>query len=227
MSKARILYVEDDETLGYLTSDNLQLRGFEVLHCSNGKVALEAFRENKVDICILDIMLPHMDGFELASSIRSINDDVPIIFLTAKTLSEDKIKGLTLGADDYIVKPFNVEELVLKIKIFLKRSKVSTQEEKIYEIGSFQFDYTNLELKNGSYQIIMTKREADLLRYFTENKNQVLKREKILQALWGDDDYFMGRSLDVFISRLRKHLSHDQNLSIENIHSIGFRLNEK
>lgn len=224
MKQFKILYTEDDETLAFLTKDNLEQNNYEVVHCLNGKSGLEAFKEEDFDICILDIMMPKMDGFELATEIRKIDVDVPIIFLSAKTLKEDRIKGLRLGADDYLVKPFSIEELILKIEVFLKRSQKNTKIEKsIYEIGKYQFDTKNFILFNDAEKVGLTQREAELLKLFLDNKNLVLKREQILTALWGTDDYFMGRSLDVFISRLRKILANENGISIENLHGIGFR----
>ncbi len=223
MKNFRILYTEDDETLAFLTKDNLQQNNYEVVHCSDGKAGLEAFRNEDFDICILDIMLPKIDGFELATEIRKNNTDIPIIFLSAKTLKEDRIKGLRLGGDDYLVKPFSIEELLLKIEIFLKRSqKNSNIDSPLYTIGKYQFDYTNFFLFNENEKIGLTQREAELLKLFFDNKNTVLKREKILSTLWGNDDYFTGRSLDVFISRLRKFLINEKGISIENIHCVGF-----
>lgn len=224
MKNFRILYTEDDETLAFLTKDNLQQNNYEVVHCCDGKSGLEAFKQEDFDICILDIMLPKMDGFELATEIRKNNTDIPIIFLSAKTLKEDRIKGLRLGADDYLVKPFSIEELLLKIEIFLKRSqKNNLVDSPLYTIGKYQFDYTNFFLFNEEKKIGLTQREAELLKLFFDNKNTVLKREKILSALWGNDDYFTGRSLDVFISRLRKILINEEGIAIENIHGVGFR----
>ncbi len=228
MSKYKILYAEDDETLAFLTKDNLELNGYEVFHCSNGENCLEQFKKGSFDICILDIMMPKIDGFELAAAIRQIDTEIPIIFLSAKTLKEDRIKGLRLGADDYLVKPFSIEELLLKIEIFLKRSqKKVTPEKNNYTVGSFQFDAENYTLTKGSTKTVLTQREAELLKLFLDNKNTVLKREQILTALWGTDDYFMGRSLDVFISRLRKLLSEEDGIQIENLHGIGFKFNIK
>ncbi|HEX8015401.1 MAG TPA: response regulator transcription factor, partial [Flavobacterium sp.] len=202
MIKSKILYTEDDETLAFLTKDNLEQNNYEVIHCADGKSGLESFRNQHFDICIFDIMMPKMDGFELAEEIRKTDTDVPIIFLSAKTLKEDRIKGLRLGADDYLVKPFSIEELMLKIEVFLKRSQKNSKVEKsIYEIGKYQFDTKNFILFNADEKIGLTQREAELLKLFLDNKNSVLKREQILTALWGTDDYFMGRSLDVFISR--------------------------
>ncbi|UUF14407.1 MULTISPECIES: response regulator transcription factor [Flavobacterium] len=224
MKNFKILYTEDDETLAFLTKDNLEQNNYEVVHCTNGKSGLETFKNEDFDICIFDIMMPKMDGFELAEEVRKIDTDVPIIFLSAKTLKEDRIKGLRLGADDYLVKPFSIEELILKIEVFLKRSQKNNKVEKsVYEIGKYQFDTKNFILFNEEEKVGLTQREAELLKLFLDNKNLVLKREQILTALWGTDDYFMGRSLDVFISRLRKILSNEKGISIENLHGIGFR----
>lgn len=226
MSPYKILYAEDDETLAFLTKDNLEQNGYEVIHCMDGDLCMEAFKKQNFDICILDIMLPKKDGFEIASDIRKINNDVPIIFLSAKTLKEDRIKGLKLGADDYLVKPFSIEELALKIEIFLKRSQKNEITEKIlYSVGRYKFDINNYVLTFEEQKINLTQRESELLKLFLDNKNKVLKREQILTSLWGDDDYFMGRSLDVFISRLRKILSTESHISIENLHGIGFKFN--
>ncbi len=224
MTKYKILYAEDDETLAFLTQDNLEQNNYEVVHCSNGEKALNAFKNEPFDICVFDIMMPIIDGFELATAIRKINTDIPIIFLSAKTLKEDRIKGLRLGADDYLVKPFSIEELLLKIEIFIKRSKKNNLlENKLYTIGKYQFDSANFLISDQNKKISLTQREAELLKLFLDNKNVVLKREEILKSLWGDDDYFMGRSLDVFISRLRKILATEKGISIENLHGIGFR----
>jgi len=226
MSPYKILYAEDDETLAFLTKDNLEQNGYEVVHCMDGNLCMEAFRKENFDICILDIMLPKKDGFEIASDIRKINNDIPIIFLSAKTLKEDRIKGLKLGADDYLVKPFSIEELALKIEIFLKRSQKNAIADKVsYSVGRYKFDTNNYVLTFEEQKINLTQRESELLKLFLDNKNKVLKREQILTSLWGDDDYFMGRSLDVFISRLRKILSTESHISIENLHGIGFKFN--
>ncbi len=223
--KAHLLYVEDDESLSFVTRDNLELKGYQITHCADGLEAMKLVGQKEFDLCILDVMLPEVDGFTIAQEIRKYNAEVPIIFLTAKSLKEDKIRGLKLGADDYITKPFSIEELILKIEVFLRRSKfVSPVETNIYRIGKFEFEYKNLLLVNGEEQRTLTQKEADLLRYFIENPNEVLKRNTILKSLWGDDDYFLGRSLDVFISRLRKYLKPDESLAIENIHGVGFRL---
>lgn len=224
MTKYRILYAEDDETLAFLTQDNLEQNNYEVVHCSNGERALEEFKSAQFDICVFDIMMPKVDGFELAEAIRKTNTDIPIIFLSAKTLKEDRLKGLRLGADDYLIKPFSIEELLLKIEIFIKRSQKNNPiENNRYTIGKYQFDSDNFLVSNQNEKISLTQREAELLKLFLDNKNVVLKREEILKSLWGDDDYFMGRSLDVFISRLRKILANEKGIAIENLHGIGFR----
>jgi DNA-binding response OmpR family regulator len=225
MKKHKILYAEDDQTLAFLTKDNLEHHQFDVDHFANGERCLKAFNKTAYDVCVLDVMMPGMDGFALAEAIRKVNHEIPIIFLSAKTLKEDKLKGLRIGADDYLVKPFSIEELVLKIEIFIARSKKSnTSERKIYNIGSFQFDPANFILLHKGKQIELTQKEAALLQYFIDNKNRVLKREQILNVIWGQDDYFFGRSLDVFISRLRKIFSADDTVKIETLHSIGFKL---
>jgi DNA-binding response OmpR family regulator len=226
--KYRILYAEDDATLAYLTVDNLSQYGYDVVLFSDGSECLYAFKSEQFDICILDVMLPGMDGFMLAEEIRKLNHEIPLLFLSAKVLKEDRIKGLRIGADDYMIKPFSIEELVLKIEIFIKRSqKNNTVNKLVYKVGSFLFDLPNFTLQNEKQKFILTQREAELLQYFLNNKNQVLRREDILIAIWGKDDYFLGRSLDVFVSRLRKILSLDNNLKIENQHSIGFKFIEK
>jgi DNA-binding response OmpR family regulator len=224
MHNKQILYIEDDLNLGFVTRYNLESRNYKVLHCDNGRKALELFIKENISLCLLDVMLPEMDGFTLASEIRKINADVPIIFLTAKSLSEDKIYGLTLGADDYITKPYHLEELILKIEIFLKRSQVQRPVAACHSIGSFSFDFNNLSLQNGNESCQLTLKEAELLQFFCRNKNKIVKREDILNSVWGNDDYFLGRSLDVFISRLRKYLNSDKTVKIENVHSIGFRM---
>jgi DNA-binding response OmpR family regulator len=223
----RILYVEDDATLGFVTTDNLKLEGYDVTHVTDGLTAYRNFKNEQFDICILDVMLPEMDGFQLAEKIRALNSQVPIIFLTAKSLKEDKLIGLTIGGDDYITKPFSIEELLLKIQIFLKRKYIHLEEDDaIYNIGSFEFDHKNLLLTSEDSEQTLTQKEGDLLKELILHKNNILKRETILEKLWGRNDYFLGRSMDVFISRLRKYLRSDSQLKIENIHGVGFKLSE-
>jgi DNA-binding response OmpR family regulator len=227
MSPVKILYAEDDETLAFLTKDSLEQQRYAVTHCTDGNSCLQAFKKEPFDLCIFDILLPKMDGFELTTEIRKINAQVPIFFLSSKILKEDRIKGLRLGADDYLVKPFSMEELLLKIEIFLKRpNKISDAANDIYEVGRYSFNAAEFRLYTASENIQLTQREAALLKLFVENRNKVLKREQILTALWGDDDYFMGRSLDVFISRLRKLLASEKQIRIENLHGVGFKFSE-
>jgi len=222
----RILYAEDDKNLSFVTKDNLELAGYHITHAENGLEAFEAFKGAHFDLCILDVMMPIIDGFTLAKKIRRMNEEVPILFLTAKTLEEDKIEGLTLGGDDYIIKPFSIEELKLRIEVFLKRASIKPKAElpKHFDLGEYQFDFENLSLTRDSESVTMTQREADVLLMLCRNKDQVVKKSEILLKIWGDDDYFAGRSLDVFISRLRKYLKQDVNIKIENLHGVGFRL---
>jgi len=222
--KPRILYVEDDETLSFVTKDNLELNGYIVEHCLDGETAVSSFYKTQYDLCILDVMLPKMDGFEVAQKIRSTDPNIPILFLTAKSLKEDKIHGLKIGADDYITKPFSIEELILKIEVFLKRKFVSVPVNDIHKLGKYTFDYRNLVLSIGESSRNLTQKEADLLKMLLDHKNNVLKRGLILEKLWGEDDYFLGRSMDVFISRLRKYLSEDPSIKLDNIHGVGFKL---
>lgn len=222
----KILFVEDDVNLGFVTKDNLEEEGYEIVHCEDGAKGLEEFRKSDFDLCLLDVMLPKVDGFTLAENIRELNPEVPIIFLTAKSMQEDKIAGLKLGADDYITKPFNIEELILKIEIFLKRNKISedAKPQTSFQIGNYLFDSADYCLKYEGEERKLTRRENELLRYFAQNLEIVLKREDILMKIWGNDDYFNGRSLDVFISRLRKYLKDDENIEIKNIHRVGFKM---
>lgn len=224
MDKPKLLYVEDDLNLGYVTQDNLELNGYDVTHCENGAEAKDLIEKNPFDLFILDVMLPKIDGFNLAELIRIKNQEVPILFLTAKSLKEDRLKGLRLGADDYITKPFSIEELILKIEIFLKRSKVyqPEQSKSVFELGEFTFDYKLHSLIRKDTHKTLTLKEAELLRCFAFCPNELLKREFILKEVWGDDDYFNGRSMDVFISKLRGYLKDDPSLEIKNIHGVGF-----
>ena len=222
--KPKILYVEDDIYLSFVTKDNLETKGYEIVCCEDGEQALTAFYDNDFDLCIIDVMLPKLDGFSLAKTIRRENENIPILFLSAKSMKEDRIKGLEIGGDDYITKPFSIEELVLKIEVFLKRSNVKPIKtvEKIIEIGKYRFDFDNLELSENNISQRLTLRETELLNLFCQNKNKVLTREDILNNIWNDDSYFLSRSLDVFISRLRKLFKNDPRLKIENIHGVGF-----
>ena len=222
---AKILYAEDDETLSFVTKDNLEQRGYNVDFAPDGEVAVSLYNKGTYDICILDVMMPKLDGFTVAQKIREVNKQIPILFLTAKSTNEDKIFGLKTGADDYITKPFSIDELVLKIEIFLKRKNIVEDDIKTnkYQIGQTIFDAGNQEINYQDQKKGLTAKEAQLLQFLIENKDRVIKREDILIKLWGKDDYFLGRSLDVFISRLRKYLKPDNSIRIENIHGVGFR----
>jgi DNA-binding response OmpR family regulator len=224
--KAKILYVEDDESLSFITKDQLEMESYAVTHCTNGKDGWTAFKKSDFDLCLLDVMLPQMDGFELARKIRGVSKHIPIIFLTAKSMQEDKMEGFLLGGDDYVTKPYSFEELKMRIEVFLRRKKIIEEAPKeALDIGKFSFDYSNLDLSINGASKGLTQREADILYYLAKRPNQVIRRSDILEDIWGKDDYFYGRSLDVFISRLRKYLSDDPELSIENVHSVGFKLN--
>lgn len=223
--KERVLYVEDDESLSFITKDQLEMEGYDVTHAVNGKDAWAIFRKSEFDICLLDVMLPQLDGFELARKIRSVSKHIPIIFLTAKSMQEDKMEGFLLGGDDYVTKPYSFEELKLRINVFLRRRKLIEEAPKeAINVGNYLFDYSNLDLSLNSHTRGLTQREADILYYLASRPNQVIRRSDILEDIWGKDDYFYGRSLDVFISRLRKYLSDDPGISIENVHSVGFKL---
>lgn len=225
--KIKILLVEDDMNLGFVIQDSLSLSNYHVHLSKDGKEGLLAFNKDQYDICLLDVMLPKKDGFSLAEDIRKINQNVPIIFLTAKSLAEDKVKGFKVGADDYITKPFNMDELQLRIEAILKRSGVTEKvESSDIIIGSYTFDTSNYKLrKHGEEERKLTKKEAEILKLLSKQKGKVIERELILNMVWGDDNYFNGRSLDVFITKLRKYLKADENINIKNIHGIGFVLN--
>jgi DNA-binding response OmpR family regulator len=229
--ETKILLVEDDDALRFIVKDNLEQYKYIVEVAENGEIALELFNKNSFDLILLDVMLPKIDGFQVAQTIRKTNDQIPIIFLTARSMTEDRITGLTLGGDDYIPKPFSMEELLLKIKIFLKRSGSQSMENpessKSISIGNFDFYSEDLTLSINGNSRSLTLKESELIKYFAANSNKVLSRNEILQNIWGSDDYFLGRSLDVFISRLRKYFKDDPNIKITNLHGIGFRFSVK
>lgn len=224
----KILLAEDDSNLGFVVQDNLKSNGFQVTLCSEGEIALKTFASEHFDLCILDVMMPKKDGFAVAETIRDVNKDVPIIFLTAKTMQADKIKGFMLGADDYITKPFDFEEFILRVESILRRTKILTQqeEEKVerYTIGDYSFDVKNQILIHSTEEKKLTKKETRILSFLCEHLNDIAPRELILKNIWGNDDYFSGRSMDVFISKLRKYLSYDEKIQINNIHGVGFKL---
>jgi len=221
----KILLVEDDPSLGFVIKDNLTLKGYDVTLCKDGEEGERSFLENGYNLCIFDVMLPKKDGFSLARSVRKKSATVPILFLTAKSMIEDKLEGFGTGADDYITKPFSLEELLCRIEVFLRRAPlISHIEQKIVCLGQYEFDFSNLTLKTRSAEKTLTQKEAEVLRLLYQNRERVLKREEILKQVWGDDDYFMGRSMDVFISKLRKYLKEDPSVQIVNYHGVGFKL---
>jgi DNA-binding response OmpR family regulator len=224
MEKYQILLAEDDPDFGNLLQQYLQMSGYRVTWSKDGEEALDVFKNGVFDICVLDVMMPKKDGFTLAEEIINIRPEVPFVFLTARKLKEDKIKGLKLGADDYIVKPFDADELVLRLKNIIKRSTNSVttviREESI-EIGTYTFNQRRLELIYQEEVQQLTEKEASLINFLVEHKNQMLKREEILKEVWKSEDYFSGRSMDVFISRLRKYFKKDANISIESSRGIG------
>ena len=224
-----ILLAEDDFSLGFVIVDQLKLDGYKVTLATDGTDALKRFNEKQFHLCIFDVMMPKKDGFTLAKDIRNINSDIPILFLTAKSLTEYQLQGFNSGADDYLTKPFSVEELQLRIKALLRRVniKVDKPEDKIISIGHFLFDTENICLTINKTTKTLTKKEAQILKLLFKFNGQVLPREVILNAVWGQDDYFVGRSLDVFITKLRKYLRDDDRIVLSNIHGVGFKLEVK
>lgn len=222
----KILLVEDDTSLGFVVSDQLKRDGYQVALCTDGAEGFKRFNEETFHLCVFDVMMPKKDGFTLAREIRKINAEIPILFLTAKSMTEDKIEGFKAGGDDYLTKPFSVEELQLRVIALLKRVNIhiESEEDKIVELGDYKFDSENYTLTHRDFSKALTKKEAHILRILTKFKNQVVSREMILNAVWGQDDYFVGRSLDVFITKLRKYFKEDVRISISNIHGVGFKL---
>lgn len=216
----RLLLVEDNADLGGLLRQYLEDNHFYVAWRKNGEEGLTAFREEPFDLCILDVMLPLKDGFSLAGEIRALNDRVPFIFLTARGSKDDRIKGLKLNADDYITKPFDAEELVLRVQNILRRVH-APQESGAISVGHFSFDYKNLLLKDKSTRYKLTPQEARLIKYLYEHRNNLVTREALLENIWGRNDYFLGRSMDVFITRLRKYFRTDKRIRIESTRGIG------
>lgn len=225
--KIHILLAEDDLNLGILLVDYLEAEGFDVKLCKDGELALKSFQANTYDLCLLDVMMPKIDGFSLAKEIRLKDKKIPIIFITAKSLKEDKLIGYNLGADDYITKPFDEEELLWKIKAVIRRVPENKNENKveIISIGKYMFDFNNQSLIINNQSQRITEKESDILKYLSEHRNHIIKREDMLKELWGENDYFLGRSLDVFISKMRKYLKEDQTIRIENVFGVGFIFN--
>ena len=225
--RIKILLAEDDLNLGVLLVDYLENEGFAVTLCKDGELALTIFQRNQFELCLLDVMMPKMDGFSVAKEIRIKNKKIPIIFITAKSLKVDKLKGYGLGADDYVTKPFDEEELLWKIKAVIRRIKEdkSAGKTELISIGKYTFDFHNQSLSIGEKTKRITEKECDILNYLSDRRNHVIKREDLLKDLWGENDYFFGRSLDVFITKIRKYLKEDSNLSIENVFGVGFIFN--
>ncbi len=225
--KTMVLLAEDDSNLSFVIKDNLERKGYAVHACKDGMECFDVFRKENFDLCLLDIMMPKMDGIMLAEKIRKANHHIPIIFISAKSLLDDKLTAFKVGGDDYLIKPFSMDELLFKIEVFLKRSKVGAmidQSQKIFSVGKYKFDFANLILSINKIETQLTMREAEVLRYLVSKQNQLVPREELLKQIWGSDDYFLGRSLDVFISRLRKYLKDDSRIAIENVHGVGFKM---
>lgn len=227
MARNKILLIEDDPNLGFILNENLELQGFAVKLCVDGEQGLSAYQRDKFDLCLVDVMLPKKDGFTFAREVRRSDDKIPIIFLTAKSLKDDRIEGFKLGGDDYITKPFSMEELVLRIHAVLKRVKPNAETQKtkqVFAMGKFIFDYEQQLLQNGTQQQKLTSKESELMKLLCLHINETLEREMALKLVWGEDSYFNGRSMDVFISKLRKYLQEDKNVEIINVHGKGFKL---
>ena len=221
----KILLVEDDSNLGSITSDYLIAKGFSCNWEQNGELGYKSFVKNQYDIVILDVMMPIKDGFSTAKDIRGIDKKIPIIFLTAKSMKEDTLRGFDIGADDYITKPFNMEELVARINAVLRRSSlVSEYHYDDIKIGAFIFNPKKQILSKDDFSVNLTTKESELLTLLFKNKNDILERNHALKAIWGDDNYFNGRSMDVYIAKLRKYLKHDEKIQIINVHGRGFKL---
>ena len=227
MDSKKLLIAEDDPNLGQILKEYLQLKGFETTLCTDGEMGFEAYSKGGFDFCIFDVMMPKMDGFTLAKKIRQVDKYIPIIFLTAKSMKEDTIEGLKIGADDYLTKPFSMEELLLRINAIMKRtgtnSKISV-EGKAVPLGKLIFSYNESMLKKPSGNVKLTSRENELLKIFCEHINETVDRSYALMQVWKDDSYFNARSMDVYIAKLRKHLSEDESIKILTIHGQGFKL---
>lgn len=224
--RRKILLVEDDPSLGFVIKDGLMMKGFDAVLCTDGEMALQVFDRESFDLCIVDVMLPKRDGFAVAQTIRRQNKEIPILFITAKSMLEDKVAGFTAGGDDYLVKPFSMEELFLRMDVFLRRAGNPAHDD-VLQVGTYSFDPRNLSLEHPEGNKVLTQKESEVLELLCRNRGRILKREEILKNVWGDDDYFMGRSMDVFISKLRKYLKEDPSLEIVNYHGVGFRLEQK
>jgi len=225
--KLKVLLAEDDRNLGNILKSYLEAKKYETTLCVNGQEALQAYSKSKYDLCIIDVMMPVMDGFSLAKEIRVDNKNIPILFLTAKSLQEDKIKGFELGADDYITKPFSMEELLVRMKAVLRRTisgSLPGEDVTTFEIGNYLFDYTSQTLTIGNNTQRLTSKENELLKLLCNSLNSVLDRRIALHKIWNDDSYFNARSMDVYIAKLRKYLKKDPSVELINVHGTGFKL---
>ena len=223
----KILLVEDDHNLGYILQEYLQMHDFEVEWTKDGEEGANMFAKHKFDLCILDIMMPKKDGFTLASEMKADNPEIPLIFLTAKSLKVDKLKGFKMGCDDYIIKPVDEEELIARIRAVLKRSNYTVSNQSAFTLGKFEFDSKKQLLSTPEKTRKLTKKESEILHLLCQSKDDLVETDQILKVLWNDSNYFNRRSMDVFISKLRKYLSEDPNLKINNVHSKGYILEEK
>lgn len=227
-AKPHLFLVEDDLSFGAVLKSYLEINDFEVDWVDDGQHALTQFKKNSFEICILDVMLPNVDGFTIATEIRKMNTDIPILFLTAKNMRDDVLKGYRIGADDYITKPFDTEVLIFKLKAILKRQLgIPTKETDFYQIGSYMFDYKLRSLEHDSSKKNLSPKEAELLKMLCDNINELLPRETALKKIWGDDGYFTARSMDVYLTKLRKFFAEDPSVEIRNIHGSGFMLEIK
>jgi two-component system response regulator VicR len=223
MESITILYVEDELSLGKITSDTLKKNGFNVIWVKDGKEALYTFSKTKIDIGVIDIMMPKLDGFNLVIEIRKKNNMLPILFLTARVLTEDVIKGFEIGGNDYMKKPYSIEELIIRIKELVKRNKISNPLN-TYQIGKYIFNYTKMEITFNDQKISLTHRENEIIKRLYLKANEIVNRKEILMDLWGDDTYYNGRSLDVFMTKIRKNFSEDSSIAIKNIRGVGYKL---
>ena len=226
-NKFSIFLLEDDENFGSVLTSYLEMNEYEVSWIKDGANAIREFVSKKFDFCILDIMLPNLDGFTIAKKIKSLNPEIPTIFLTAKTLKEDIVEGYKLGADDYVTKPFDSEVLLYKIKAILNRKSESQNENNFFHIGEYTFDSELRILKHNQNSVKLSPKENELLKMLCQHENKILDRDKALNKIWGEDGYFTARSMDVYITKLRKYLKHDPSIEIENIHGSGFILKIK
>lgn len=225
-AKATILFAEDDQHLSLLVKEALEEEGYKVIHCADGQTAIDNFDKSKIDICLLDIMMPQKDGYAVAKKIRQLSDRVPILFLSTKAQETDRLKGYDTGADDYLTKPFSMPELLKKLDVFLRRTKKETSAlPEVYAFNQIRLFPADMKIETPDGVLSVTQKEVEILLYLVEHRNKVVKRDELLLNVWGKNDYFLGRSMDVFMSKIRKYLKADETVQLETIHGIGFRLN--